>query len=78
MDSTVIKTVAGEMLDLALTADEASALKAPIEGLGKLVRAIESVPLTFPGNPFVSPRLGDEWLENNRGQVQISQPDAEM
>jgi hypothetical protein len=64
MDTTVITTVAGEMLDLALTDDEAAALKAPLEGLARMVRTMEAVPLPFPGDPFVSPRMADEWLEN--------------
>ena len=64
MDSTVIKTVAGEMLDLALTDAEAAALQEPLAGLAGLVATIKAVPLAFPGDPFVSPRLADAWLED--------------
>ena len=76
MDSKAIKTVAGEMLNLALTEDEASALKPALEGLRELVRTIEAVPLTFPGDPFVSPGTADAWLEQDWSQVHISQPEA--
>jgi hypothetical protein len=64
LDSSAIRVVAAEMLGLNLTTTEAESLIAPLAGLRNLVRAIETVPLPYTAEPFVSPRSGDDWLEN--------------
>ena len=64
MDSSLIRAVAGEMLDLTLTTTEAESLITPLAGLRNLVRAIETVTLPYTADPFVSPRSGDDWLES--------------
>ena len=64
MDSSLIRIVAGEMLDLDLTPTAAESLISPLAGLRNLVRAIETVPLPYVGDSFVAPGCGDDWLEN--------------
>ena len=68
MDSALIQIVARELLDLTLTDTEAASLVEPIVGLQKLVQAIETVPLPYSAEPFITPRSGDDWLETWPGQ----------
>lgn len=63
MDSVLIRRIAKELFGLNCTAAEAEELAIPLDDLSNLVREIERVTLAFSAEPFISPRVADEWLE---------------
>jgi hypothetical protein len=63
VDNALIQTVARELLGLTLTDAEAALLVEPLVALQQLVQAIETVPLPYSADPFITPRSSDEWLE---------------
>lgn len=62
MDASFMQAVARDVLGLDLTEAEAAALVQPYLGLQRLLRTLEEVPLPFSQDPFVSPGMGDQWL----------------
>lgn len=64
MDRALVQIVARELLGLVLTDAEAASLVHPLAGLQKLMQAIETVPLPYSADPFITPRSGDDWLES--------------
>ena len=63
MDGTLVRTFADHWLGLDLNEVEADALVQPLAGMAKLVRTIEQVSLPYSGDPFISPGIGDQWLD---------------
>ena len=63
MDSALMQAIARESLGIILTENEAAALVQPFLGLQKLIQTIEQVPLPYSGDPFISPGLGEDWLD---------------
>jgi len=68
MDGSQTKAVAAEVLGLDLSEAEAASMALALAGLRRLVAEIEAVHLDYPGDPFVSPRMGDDWLERQPGE----------
>lgn len=63
MDKTEIGVIANDLLGLRLTDEEAASLAGPLTGLRQLVELIERVPLPYSALPFITPRMGDQWIE---------------
>lgn len=68
MNSALIRATARELLNLTLTDAAAARLVGPVIELHKLVEEIETVALPYCADPFISPRVGDAWLEAWRGE----------
>lgn len=63
MESETTRIVARDLLNLALTEAEAAQLAGSLATLRKLVQTIETVPLPFLEEPFMTPAVGDAWLD---------------
>lgn len=63
IDGPLLQTIARECLGIRLTETEAAALVGPYLSLRAVIRTLDSVPLEFSREPFMSPGNGDDWLK---------------